>query len=593
MGIFEGEEEVLAAPDNNHTSAGGSPDSIHPGHCHRTVYIHAVLGREDMKLGAFGETAMNVRFNRLVDLVQEKGAVLPGILVALVSIIVYLNSLNNGFVWDDNIVILENPVFKNDIISLFFSIDSPRQYEWTPYYRPLTYLTFYLENVLFGFNAFAMHLLNLLLHAANVLLSYVLIYSISGRLSVAFIASILFGVHPIGAESVNFLSGGRNTLLSCLFVLITSLLYVQWVKKDKTVYLVLSSVTFLFAMLSKETGLMLFPLLIIAGLLLRKKEIFYAIPLYLGMLGVYLVLRYSAFKASIVELDFNAELWRGLLNNVYMLPRYLWSVLWPSSISINYPLPEDMNLYALPLLVAWIVISGLFIFILIKGRTPLMIAASGWAVSFWIPTSGIYPIPSMPMADRYIYISIIGIWVIAAVLVSGLMERESIKRFVYIVITIVVILLSVITIKQNTYWRNDFTLFTRYINQYPDNPFGYYNLGTAYLEEAKDIAAAEMQFKKALALRSDFPGLMTQLGHIAQTRRDYEEALMYYNQALMRDPFEVEAIINRAAVFEVMGRYDEALHDYKAFIAFPENVKPGVRQMALEKIREIEERLRR
>jgi tetratricopeptide (TPR) repeat protein len=538
---------------------------------------------------------MNIRaFRFFYSLSEERRSFFAGAVPVLAAFIVFLNSLDNGFVWDDNVVILENPVFRGGVSSVFFAIDSPRQYEWAPYYRPLTYLTFYLENSLFGFDPFGMHLLNLLLHAANVLLVYVIVKMISARASVAFLASILFAVHPISAESVNFLSGGRNTLLSCFFVLLTFFFYIKWVRKDRIFYLVLSNIAFFSAALSKETGVMALPLLAIAGVWFKRGKALKDLLPYFGMLGIYLLMRYYAFKDAIIKLELKAEAWTSLLDNIYTLPRYLQTVLWPGSASINYPIPEDMNLHALPILFAWLLILGFVIFILARHRNAMTVSGLAWAILFWIPTSGIYPIPSMPMADRYIYISIIGIWFLVGLFVSELSSRyEALRRFIYIPVTVAVVALSVLTIKQNTYWHDDFSLFKRYIAQYPDNPFGHYNLGTAYLEKAKDPVAAEEEFKKALALKTDFPGLMTQLGHIAFSRRDYDSALRYYDDALRRNPFEVEAIINRALVLESMGRYEDALHDYKAFLAFPEDIKPQARLMAAKKIRALEEILRK
>ncbi len=81
---------------------------------------------------------------------NERSNLLVGLVVAVVALLVYANSLGNGFVWDDDVVIVANPALKGTALSLFSGIDVGRTAELTPYYRPLSLLTFLIEERLHG-----------------------------------------------------------------------------------------------------------------------------------------------------------------------------------------------------------------------------------------------------------------------------------------------------------------------------------------------------------------------------------------------------------------------------------------------------------
>ena len=92
---------------------------------------------------------------------------LGGIVVAMVALLVYANSLGNGFVWDDELVIVTNPVLRGEPLDLFRSIDTGRDTDLSPFYRPLTYLSFLVEHRVHTLVPFPMHAINVVLHAAN------------------------------------------------------------------------------------------------------------------------------------------------------------------------------------------------------------------------------------------------------------------------------------------------------------------------------------------------------------------------------------------------------------------------------------------
>lgn len=145
---------------------------------------------------------------------MESSAVLPKpvgwkilVILILVTIITYGNSISNGFVWDDLDIIvrtMEN-VKLQDVKHLFLKADTVGNLG-TPYYRPLTRATFVLDQLLYGENPLYYHVGNVVLHLLAVLLLFFIALRLSGLTTTALIAALLFALHPINAErSILFL----------------------------------------------------------------------------------------------------------------------------------------------------------------------------------------------------------------------------------------------------------------------------------------------------------------------------------------------------------------------------------------------------
>lgn len=516
---------------------------------------------------------------------------LNSLILFLISFSIYANSISNDLVWDDNVIILQNISYKKTFSDFFFQIDSSSEFEWTPYYRPLTYLSFAVERNIHNFNPYLMHLFNVILHGLNSILFYFLIKTVTCDKTISLVSALFFTVHPISAEAVNFLSGGRNTLLSAFFVLLTCLVHIKSAKKESIGLSVVAALFFFLGALSKETALMFLPLVICYEIIAKRPGRFVRIQPYIVFTIAYLILRYMAFKSLLVRIDWDLSLLKQFFNNIYIIPRYLLTILLPNLSSINYPLPQDLNIYLLPLLVAWIFIL-LTLFAIVKSKNLLLIGALVWIVFFYIPTSGIFPLPSMPMADRYVYISMMGVWLCLGYGVRVINDKINKPNFLRVPVALLLIALSVITVRNNPYWHDDFTLFSRYIEQYPEEAFGHYNLGVTYLEKAKNVEAAEREFNIVLQLNSTMPRLMTQLGHIAMIKKDFLSALSYYDKALLQMPYDDEALVNKAIVLDRLGMYEEALKGYKMILAFPLRSMPqSERPKILNRVAELEEML--
>jgi hypothetical protein len=539
-----------------------------------------------------------------------------GLLIALTAFIVYANSLGNGLALDDHAVILDDRVMKGNALSLFMMVDAVADAQQLPFYRPLTNMTFLFDGRWHNFNPFYIRLFNVLIHSANAFLVYRLarLLFTDSRYAPVFVG-LLFAIHPLHTEGVNFNAGGRITMMACFFAISAYLLHDRCILREKTSWAVFGALLFLAGLFSKEIGLMILPFIVVREFLgLRKnnspvnrKRVIFRLAPYLVATTLYLVMRWLAlsklglqsgilpgmgsttFESMYVTTDFGTR----IVNNMYIIPRYLMNVLWPTALANRYVVPDDINLLALPLFGAWLFIFSILGWILTKGRSSTSLFGLFWIIMFWLPVSGIVFVPGAPLADRFLYIPAIGIWITVTDQISRILphNKKTARWYQYAPAALIFLVLASITVKRNLDWKSNFTLHTRFVQQYPDNVHARAGLGMVYYEPGarQNLAKAEDEFDKVVAIDSNFPMIHTYLGNINLNTGDLDDALYHYGKALEVYPLDKEAHLNRAITLEKLGRPKEAYTDYLFYMTLPGNSDaiPGGRQHAEQRMKEI------
>ncbi len=178
------------------------------------------------------------------------------LVVVAIACAVYFNSLANQFVFDDRFFIIDHPYTK--FLGHLPYIFTTGQMAGTGPYRPLVTLSYAFDYQVGGLNPFGYHFVNIILHGANVALLYQVVRLLFGSDPIAFIAALLFAVHPIHTEAVAWI-GGRSELLAALFFLLSWLFYLKIPadRQPRVVSYAPSLLFFFLALLSKEHALML------------------------------------------------------------------------------------------------------------------------------------------------------------------------------------------------------------------------------------------------------------------------------------------------------------------------------------------------
>jgi tetratricopeptide (TPR) repeat protein len=488
------------------------------------------------------------------------------VFLALLTIAVYGNSLVNGFVWDDEFIIVNDPAVRNlsGATTLMLSPDVVK-----PYYRPLNRLSYLLDYRLFGMRPAGFHAVNVLIHLLNVLLLYLLGLRIFRTAVPAMLAAALFAVHPINAEAVNFLSA-RNTLLSLFFFLSSVLVFYQGLTRASWGRLVFSGFLWFLGLLSKEPAAIAIIVMAAMAFMLPgrrdnmpKLKIAMLLP-HLVFAVTYAILRVLAVGGAVGSTGIIPGLLGRLAGNVIVIPQYLGLMLFPSGLNIMHAISVP-SLGDMPWLIpVWGVILVAGWLLLRTGSVPVFIGLFWFAINY-LPISNIVPIPSAPLAERYMYLPAVGLWIIAADRGYALYGKLHNGRALAAAAAVVVVLLGGVTVHRNQDWKNDIALFGSVVRTDPVSSFGHFNLGNS-LRDAGDLEGARQEWLETLRLDPAHSGAMTQLGSLAAVRGDLGKAERWFRAALDADPANAMARFNLALVFEKTGRPEAAATQYDLFL---------------------------
>jgi protein O-mannosyl-transferase len=462
-------------------------------------------------------------------------------LVAASAVAAYASSVSNGFVWDDAVVV--GAARTSTLAAAFFSPD-----EVASYYRPLTRASFVLDFRLFGSDPRWFHAVGVLVHAANAVLLFLFGRRLFRSVAPAIVAAVLFAVHPVCSEAVDFVSA-RNNLLALFFSLAALVLFAD--ARDR-----LSAAAFLLGLLSKEPAVMVLPVLAIwsvkEGPRLRR------LAPHLAALAVYVVLRVVSVGVTGPAPPATRSLGARLADDLTIVPGYLGLTVFPRELTIFHTVPPPSGWtvagWAALALAAWAIARR-------PGAASLL--GASWFALGLLPIANLVPIPSAPMAERYFYAPAAGLFLVIASFAERLRARAP--RAAALCVAAVALALAARTIARNRDWRDDLSLARSAVQTDPSSAQARFNLGVV-LEDAGDREGARAQWRKALELSPGDPDALTQLGTDAATRGDFASAEASYRRALASPAAPPLAYYDLALLCEKTGRPAEARVHYREFL---------------------------
>lgn len=515
---------------------------------------------------------------------------LPAAALVLVALATYANGVTNDFAWDDHVIVVQGSAQAgpSEIRRALTSPDVVLRSQPAPYYRPLTRLTFVVDRALFGLDPLPYHVENVVLHLAAVLALFALARSVAGGSGAAFVAALLFAVHPVNAETVDFVSA-RNNALVALFTLTACIAYLRARDTGRARPLLAASGLFLLAVASKETGLMLLPFLALHELTsaARDEERLRPRLVRLASLGIvaaaYLAARtlvLSSAGGPPIALASAAE---ALARGLHVVPRYLALVIFPAGLTVHHPEPETFLASRLALLCAWVAIV-VATALLVRQRRPAARFGLLWFAVNLLPVSGIIPIPSAALAERYLYVPAIGLWLVVGDQAALLARRFPRRRPVAWAIAAVAVALAAITIRRNRDWKDDLALFSSAVRVDPRSTEASYNHAVA-LDARGDPDAARREWERTLRLDPGHVGALARLGTLHAERGALDAAASYFSRVLALQPDHVETRFNLALLLERLGRREDALDQYREFIRLHPVDYPELERRVRERIR--------
>ncbi len=538
------------------------------------------------------------------------------LLLAAVVLLTFGQSRNFGFVnFDDAVYYSSNYHVKAGLTWAGFKWAFQTGYASN--WHPLAWLSLMLDAQLFGPGPAGPHFTNVLLHAINAVVLFLLLRRLTGALWPSAVVAALFAVHPLRVESVVWISE-RKDVLSGLFFLLTLGAYTLFVEKSKAqnpkskIFYTLCLLAFVCGLMSKPMLVTLpFVLLLLdywplnrltpsalKGLLIEKIPFFI---LSAASCIVTILAQQQAIKPmGVLPLPLR------LSNAVIAYITYLLQMIWPHNLAVLYPYrfnPPDWQVAGACILMLCITFPAL----LMARRFPYFLTGWLWYLGMLVPTIGLVQVGEQAHADRYTYLPQIGLYLIVVWAAKDFSVSWHIRRRIPVSLAFVLIgILMVCTLKQTAYWRNEELLWKQTIacttgNYLAHNDLGYVlaakgripeaiehyqkaieidptcadaynNLGTIYLNQGRLDEAARLYYR-AIDIYPSFAEAYNNLGILLMRQGRPAEAIEQFQKALELEPDNAEIQNNLANIFTTQGRVDEAIEHYRlALKQMPDSV---------------------
>jgi tetratricopeptide (TPR) repeat protein len=538
----------------------------------------------------------------------------PDLLIGLLLIVAILAAYwpvqGFGFVnYDDPAFVTDNSHVRPGLTweSIRWAFTSFYTCNW----HPLTWLSLMLDVSLFGVNPAAHHIVSVIIHILSALLLFgALRIMTSARWPSALVAA-LFALHPLHVESVAWIAE-RKDVLSGLFWMATLLAYAHYARKPgrRRMSLVVFACT--LGLLAKPMAVTLPAVLLLIdfwplgritfdrGALPRglRQCFVEKLPLFaLVIVSCVVTLVAQRQGGAVVPFDI-IPFFDRLANGSVAYVKYLGLTVWPAGLAVYYPHARG----TLPLWQSLLALLGL-LFVSAAAfkwrcRFPYLLAGWLWYLGTLVPVIGLVQVGDQALADRYTYVPLIGIFIIAA---WALRDFSRAKRVPAIIIApLCVAVLSALAIRTSVQahtWRDSVTLFKhdievagdsfiahknlgvaladdyrnfdeaadhcqKAISLNPNDADVYYNLGNALFNGGKTDDAV-IAFRAALSLNPALVNAYDNLGNALASRHDFQEAISVWSEELRLDPGEVGAMINIGNADCMLEKYAEAIPYYE------------------------------
>jgi protein O-mannosyl-transferase len=530
---------------------------------------------------------------------------LASLVLLLVTVALYYPVHNHPFTnYDDRDYVNENPMVQRGL--------TPSMIHWafTSYYaenwHPLTWLSHALDCQLFGLNPAGPHDVNLLLHAVDAVLLFWVLLRATGFAGRSFMVAALFALHPMNVESVAWIAERKNVLSMLFFVL--ALGAYQWYASTPA-----SAKTALAGDPGNAARSRAGRYGVVAGLyalgLMAKPQVI-TLPFVLLLWDYWplgrLAIRHSPFAsrqngASEISGEkriANSEqrLWWLLLEKVPLLllaaasalvtlkaqhrarswfPRpyrvgnavlsyglYLKKAIWPTRMAVLYPHP-GWSLQWSRVVIAGVVLLAITVMVIVGHRHRYLPVGWFWFLGTLVPMIGIMQVGLQAMADRYAYISFIGLFLMICWGAAELAQRWDAPGALLPAVSVVcLLLLAGVARHQLSYWETDEALWAHTLEVTgPTNWMAESQYGSA-LAMKGNVAEGIRHLQNALAINPDDANSNMGIAIYELSQGDFRNSVLHYEKALsdkgLRNSFRAHGYVGLAKAYRALGETEKS-----------------------------------
>ena len=471
----------------------------------------------------------------------QRGWLAPLVIAAAVFA-VYLPNLHHAFQYDDLHSIVENPHLRSlaNIDDFFWRPDMFTADPKSGMYRPLVLISYAFNYALDGYQVEGYHIFNIAVHLANALLLYGLARRCFNSIFAGLVGGLLFALHPLAGEPVNYISS-RSESLSALFSLLSLRLYIHAREGAGIGICLLSALAFACALLSKSIAIVL-PLVYMAHQLSRgeisigqlKGSIKYHLPFVL-LGGAYAIAVNQAIRTALVDHPVRGW-WVQAATQCKVLVYYLKLLFVPWGQSVEHQMILSRELGDGTLLVSLALLGTLaYCLVLLCRRSGTLFFWTVWPGLFLVPT---FFVPLNVLANEHrIYIPAMGM----AVLFGRVLQVYVGRRRGLPLLALVIVFYGALSIQRSLVWSTPATLWANAIAQAPFMPRPHLWMGDVYKTQGRNQKALD-SYNIALTVNpgmlsgADLLAINNNMGAAYLALGRYSDAATWYRRALSIDP---------------------------------------------------------
>jgi len=474
--------------------------------------------------------------------------------------------------WDDPTYITENPMVLRGLSTstVWWALTTGH----SPYWHPLTWLSHLLDVSLFGSDAGAYHVVNLILHIANTALLFELLRRATGASGRSAFVAAAFAAHPLHVESVAWVTE-RKDVLSTLFLLLTTLAYVGYTRRPSLARYAGVMTLFALALMSKPMVVTLPVVLLLLDIwplarpkmksLIVEKVPLLALALATSVTTVIIQSRVGAM-AGLEALPASARLGNAAIGYL----AYVWKTVWPWPLAAFYPQFELSVLSVGGAIAALLIIT--WAAFRVRANHPYVWVGWCWYLVTITPVIGFLQAGAQGMADRFTYVPMIGLLIALAWSVRPRLAPAG---------ALLIVVWAIAARSQATHWENSLTLWEHAARVTPQSYIAHENLGQALREQGR-LDEALASYERALSLApARSPGytavINNSIGLVLTREGRTAEARQRFAAAVLSNPAFAEARSNLGNALAAEGHAAEATDHYREAIRLkPDYVEPRV-----------------
>lgn len=492
-------------------------------------------------------------------------------LLLLAVLLVFSQTAEFTFVnYDDNTYVYENPH-----VSAGLTADNAAwafTHSHSDNWHPLTWLSHMMDCQFFGLAPRGHHLTNVALHAAAVVLLFLVLLRMTDRLWPSVFVAVVFAIHPLRVESVAWVAE-RKDVLSGLFFMLTLWTYSKYAERPT------SWGRYIAVIVCFALGLMAKPMLVTVPfvlLLLDYWPLGRMKPPPTDYLQRLVIEKTPLIVMAIASCEVTLMAQAGAMQPLGAIPlpsrianalvsyaTYLIQFIFPVNLAAFYPHPGATlpvwEVGAALLLLLGVTLAALTM----RRKYPYLFVGWLWYLGMLTPVIGLVQVGNQATADRYTYLTQIGLCVALAWGVSSAAAAwPNYRRLVPVAASLIIAVLMVCAWRQTGYWRDSESLWTRALDCTSNNALAHNNLGKD-LAERKKMDDAVIQFKKAVDICPDYALAHSNLGGVLASQGQLNDAIGHYRTALAIRPDFASAHNNLGAALARQGKADDAAAEYR------------------------------